>query len=241
MVHAIAAEVETSAGVQTLSVIPEPPGGVARERNGPAEGEHFSAIIGTQHANSNDLPAASEVTPTFASSGAARIMAARWPPTQSRRSPEMLFSPVRLCVMAAVVAVAAAAPGIPERARGAKRVVVAQVVHVQSVFATNEHGDQLIVSRARIQIEEALKGAPASYLNVEVEGGTVGDLTLQVSDMPRLETGDRAVFFLTPSDDGTTNRPHLRGLGILKLRSDNVVRGSSLSLDAIRGMVANAK
>lgn len=153
----------------------------------------------------------------------------------------MLFSPIRLCLMATVVAVAAAPPDIPERARGAKRVVVAQVVQVQSVFTTNEHGDQLIVSRARIQIEEALKGAPATYLNVEVEGGTIGDLTLQVSDMPRLETGDRAVFFLTPSDDGTFNRPHLRGLGILKLGADNVVRGSSLSLNAIRGMVANAK
>ena len=153
----------------------------------------------------------------------------------------MLFSPLVLCVMAAVVAVAAAPPDIPERARGAQRVVVAQVVHVQSAFVTNEHGDQLIVSRARIQIEETLKGASASYLNVEVEGGTIGDLTLQVSDMPRLETGDRAVLFLNQAPDGASNRPHLRGLGILKLGADNVVRGSSLSLHAIRGMVANAK
>ena len=152
----------------------------------------------------------------------------------------MLFLPLGVCLLAAVVG-AAAPPDIPERARGAQRVVVARVVDVQSVFATNEHGDQLIVTRARVQIEETLKGAPASYLPVEVEGGTVGDLTLQVSDMPRLETGDRAVFFLTQVDAKAPNRPHLRGLGILKLGSDNVVRGSSLSLDAIRGMVAHAK
>jgi hypothetical protein len=153
----------------------------------------------------------------------------------------MMFSPVAVCLLAALVGAAAALPDIPERARGAQRVVVAKVLDVQSVFATNEHGDQLIVSRARVEIEETLKGVPVSYLSVEVEGGTVGNLTLEVSDMPRLEAGDRAVFFLAQADPKAANRPHLRGLGILKLNSDDVVRGSSLSLSAIRGMVANAK
>ena len=61
-----------------------------------------------------------------------------------------------------------------------------------------------------------LKGAPAPLLRLSVEGGTVGDLTLKVSDMPAVHSGDRGVFFL--EDDGSgMHVPHDRGRGVLKL------------------------
>ena len=74
--------------------------------------------------------------------------------------------------------------------------VVAQVVDVQSRFATNRFGDQLIVSTVVLDVAETLKGQAARTLNVEIEGGTVGDLTLKVSDLPSFRPGDRAMFFL---------------------------------------------
>jgi hypothetical protein len=147
-------------------------------------------------------------------------------------------------VVAAVLSTAALSANsgppvdIPTRARGSERVVVATVVDVQASFERNAFGDQLIMSRALLQLEEILKGPAADRLEVEVEGGTIGDLTLRVSDMPSLRPGERAVFFLNrgPAD---TYVPHLRGLGVLKLDSGRV-RDSNLTLDNVRSAVRGA-
>ena len=130
---------------------------------------------------------------------------------------------------------------VAAHSRGAGKVVVARVATVHSTFATNRFGDQLIVSNAVLEVLETLKGNPQAVTTVTVEGGTVGDLTLRVSDMQELKEGDRAVFFL--DDDGTGHVPHGRGRGILKLDDGDKVQGSNLTLqqvkDAVRG--ANGK
>jgi hypothetical protein len=74
---------------------------------------------------------------------------------------------------------------------------------------------------------------------MELEGGTVGEVTLRVTDLEPLETGDCAVFFL---DRGQADLhvPHLRGQGILKLDDLNRVKGTSLTLDMIREMARTA-
>lgn len=128
---------------------------------------------------------------------------------------------------------------IPMRARGAGRIVVAQVSDVRAQFASNEFGDQLIVSTAVLEVAETLKGAPASVLEVEYEGGTVGDLTLKVSDLPTLEPGERAVFFLD-AGRGPGFVPHDRGRGILKLSPDDEVAETSMSLETVRQQVSDA-
>ena len=99
---------------------------------------------------------------------------------------------------------------VANNAKGAGRVVVARVAAVRAQFETNRFGDQLIVSHAVLEVLETLKGAPAASLNVAVEGGTVGDLTLKVSDLPSLAEGERAMFFLDAA--GTDHTPHGRGL-----------------------------
>jgi hypothetical protein len=130
---------------------------------------------------------------------------------------------------------------IPTRAKGADRVVVATIADVNASFATTEHGDQIIVSQVTLMIEDNLKGGSReAMLSVDVEGGTVGDLTLEVSDMPSVHQGERAVFFLRRSAEGK-HVPHLRGQGIIKLQSDDSVHGTSLTLDAIRSMVRGAQ
>ena len=147
-----------------------------------------------------------------------------------------------VCISASTVRAEVGPPtDVAAHSRGAGRVVVARVSTVHSSFATNRFGDQLIVSNAVLEVLETLKGNPQAVTTVTVEGGTVGDLTLKVSDMQELKEGDRAVFFLDA--DGLGNVPHGRGRGILKLDDDDRVEGSDITLDQVKTAVrgANAK
>jgi hypothetical protein len=128
---------------------------------------------------------------------------------------------------------------IPDRIRGAERVVVAEVAHVESRYQRTRFGDELIVSRVRLRPSETLKGTPAATLTLEVEGGSVDGVTLRVSDLEPLEVGERAVFFLARGQ-ADLHVPHLRGQGILKLDDMDRVRGTSLTLDMIRQMAQAA-
>jgi hypothetical protein len=128
---------------------------------------------------------------------------------------------------------------LAERARGAARVVVATVTETEAALEVNEHGDELIVTRARLRVEEALKGS-ADAAVITVEGGTLDGVTMRASTLPSLTRGERAVFFLEPGKRGEL-RPHLRGRGILKLDSHETVPGSSLTLSEIRKAVRAAK
>jgi hypothetical protein len=124
---------------------------------------------------------------------------------------------------------------IQERARGSDRIVVASISDVTASHETNEFGDKLIVSHAKLAVEETMKG-PSEPATVDVIGGTLDGYTLHVSSLPLVTRGDRAVFFLERGKNGKL-QPHLRGQGILKLDTSNNVRGSSLTLDDIRRMV----
>jgi hypothetical protein len=129
---------------------------------------------------------------------------------------------------------------LAERARGADRVVVGRVSSVAPGWQVNEFGDRLIVSVVRVVVNETLKGQAVPTLDVEVEGGTIGEVTLRVSDQTSFSPGERAVFYLKGTARGTFV-PHLRGQGLLKLDASNRVSGSSLTLEEIRRQVAAGK
>lgn len=131
-------------------------------------------------------------------------------------------------------------PDVGTRTRGAGRVVVGTVVNIQSHFDVNRFGDQLIVSDTEVRVDETLKGAPQSVVTVTLEGGTVGDLTLEVSDMPPMKKGDRAVMFLNQTPAGG-HLPWGRGNGVLKLDSTNHIEGTNLTLDDVKRMVGAAR
>lgn len=122
---------------------------------------------------------------------------------------------------------------LDQRAQGADRVLVGTVVDTQAAYRVNAHGDRLIVTRARLKVESHWKGGGASVVDVDIEGGTVEGVTLAVSDLPTLVRGERAIFFLRGRPDGAFE-PHLRGQGVLKLDTQNMVRGTRLSLDEAR-------
>jgi hypothetical protein len=130
-----------------------------------------------------------------------------------------------------------AAVPLPVRTRGAERVLVGRVTSVNGVWRENEFGDRLIVSVVRLAVEETLKGQHQQDVDVEVEGGTIGNLTLRVSDLATFQPGERAVFYLTRAPRGAFV-PYMRGQGLLKLDRANKVSGSAVTLDEIRRTAA---
>jgi hypothetical protein len=133
-------------------------------------------------------------------------------------------------------------PAVPlvERARGAEQIILGRVASVSPEWRVNDFGDRLIVSIVRVSVDETLKGFSQATVDVEVEGGTIGSLTLHVSDQQSFMRGDRAVFYLARSRRGTLV-PHLRGQGTLKLDQASRVPASTITLDEIRRAVAAAR
>ena len=117
--------------------------------------------------------------------------------------------------------------------------IVGHVSSVDPVWRTNDFGDRLITSIVHVAIEETLKGASQQSVDVEIEGGTIGSLTLRVSDLETFTPGERAVFYLEHSRRGTLV-PHLRGLGIQKVDQAGRIRGSTVTLDEVRREVRAA-
>ena len=101
---------------------------------------------------------------------------------------------VSLFVPSLVASIGGQPEDLAALAKGADRIVVGKVSEVHSAFGRNRHGDQVILSQVALEITETLKGTAATLLSVEIEGGTVGDLTLRVSDMPELTPGERGVL-----------------------------------------------
>ena len=126
------------------------------------------------------------------------------------------------------------------RLRGASRTVVGSVAQLEPRMVRTPRGDRMIVTRTWLRVEEALKGGGDSFLPVDVEGGTIGELSMRVSDMEPLRVGERAVVMVEPTPDGSW-RPHRRGLGLLRLTPDNRVRELGVSLAEIRRLAAEVK
>ena len=151
---------------------------------------------------------------------------------------------VSCCVLAGLTLLLGAASvtaeppaDIADRARGADRIVVAQVTGVTPSFETNEYGDRLIVSHVVLTVEETLKGNAASQASLDVQGGTLGGLTLDVSHEPKVSLGDRGVFFMKLKRNGRYG-PQMGDQGVLALDANNRVKGTTLDLDTVKQAVA---
>lgn len=103
---------------------------------------------------------------------------------------------------------------VSDRFAGAERVVVATVAATRAAYGTNAYGDKLILTTATLQVERTLRGPAQPRVELVVEGGTVGEITLDVSDMPRLRVGQRGTFAISKTERGRWV-PHGRGDGIV--------------------------
>ena len=155
-----------------------------------------------------------------------------------RALPIALFACV---VTAAVVGADTTVPtDLATRLRGASRTVVGSVTRTESRLVRTQRGDEIIVTRTWIRVEEALKGRVEPSVTVDVEGGTVNGISMRASDITPLAVGERAVLLLEPTAEGGW-RPHRRGLGLLRLTSDNQVRELGVSLGTVRRTAAEVK
>jgi hypothetical protein len=153
---------------------------------------------------------------------------------------------MKRCVFAAAVCFSATfawasdGPSIPVdvRAKGSQTVVVATVTAVHPRFGTNSFGDQVILSDLQMDVAETMKGQAGATLTVTVEGGQIGDLTLKVSDMPVMQPGERAIFFLERSAGNLVL--HGRGSGVLKVDRGDRIPDSNLTVDDVRRTVRAA-
>jgi len=106
-------------------------------------------------------------------------------------------------------------PAEPEfRFDGADRVVLGTVTQVSARLDENEWGDTLILSTVRVAVREHLRGGGGDSIEFELEGGTLGDTTLEVSDLPHLRPGDQGVFALRRHRRRAGWVPNLRGNGV---------------------------
>jgi hypothetical protein len=144
-----------------------------------------------------------------------------------------------LCLYTTALSAAIGPPvSVEARAKGSQVVVIAAVAEVRSRFGANAFGDQVILSDLQLNVAESLKGQASPTITVTVEGGKVGELALRVSDIPVMETGERAVFFLDRAPNG--HLLHERGLGVLKIDNSNRVRNTNLTVDDVRRSVRAA-
>lgn len=123
--------------------------------------------------------------------------------------------------------------GTEQTIAGAERVVVGRVVSVEPVFFQNEFGDQLIISRTTVAVDETLKGPASPTVEVMIEGGSVGEITFRVSDIQPIDPGERGVFMLRQHRSGLFV-PHQRGAGVLHVDPDGRIRDIGLTLGDVR-------
>src|SRR5512143_2552424 len=71
----------------------------------------------------------------------------------------------------------------------ATHILMGKIDRIESFFGVNERGDQIILSHVRVKALKWIKGDRSSSVEFIVEGGTVGDLSLRVSDIPEFENG----------------------------------------------------
>ncbi len=64
-----------------------------------------------------------------------------------------------------------------------------------------EGGDRHIESYVTFQIEDNVKGQAGASYTIRMLGGTVGDETMEVTDTPKFEVGDRDILFVEHNND----------------------------------------
>ncbi len=82
------------------------------------------------------------------------------------------------------------------KTRSATTIVQGQVLRVKS-FWNRAH--TLIYSTIKIRVDRTIKGRAPRHFSLTLPGGTVGSLSLKVSDQPEFRRGERVRLYLTKS------------------------------------------
>jgi len=86
-------------------------------------------------------------------------------------------------------------PTFEEMVDRADSVFVGKVVGSRADWRT-VGTDRLIFTRAEFETREVLKGRAGASVTLEFLGGAIGDVKLEVADVPRFSAGDRVLLFV---------------------------------------------
>lgn len=114
----------------------------------------------------------------------------------------MRLKPGLVLLMAAAAMVTPAAraltvipPTFEELVSTAEIVIDGEVTGVRAELSSYQ-GRPLVYTFVAIRVLDVLKGAPGGSIELRILGGTVGDVTLQVSGVPKFKVGERNLFFI---------------------------------------------
>ena len=148
-----------------------------------------------------------------------------------------------LLILAATMTVALAQSKTAEfnaALKQAKFALVGTITETHASKRRSSWGDDIIVTTAIIRTDETLRGAPPTWTALELEGGTLNGVTMEASETPLTRQGERAVFLVDQLPDGRFVA-HGRRLGILKLRTDDRVENSELTLNEVRALAREGR
>ena len=101
-----------------------------------------------------------------------------------------------LCFAQTVSTTTVLPPTFDELLAEAATIVRAEVVDVRSDWRDRRPGSGPIVTFVTVRVQQTLKGGSSTQMLLEFLGGTVGDSTLTVAEMPQFRVGDRDILFI---------------------------------------------
>jgi hypothetical protein len=120
------------------------------------------------------------------------------------------------------------APSFDDLVTRAQSIFVAQVIDRRAVWETTAQG-RSIITQVTFKVDDVWKGSVGPVTRLEFLGGTIDDVTLEVSGVPAFSVGQRDVLFVAP--DIKTISP-LVGMMYGRLR---IERDSMSGVDRVRG------
>ncbi len=85
-----------------------------------------------------------------------------------------------------------------ELVTGAETIFLGRFADGRSFWEETPSG-RLIVTRVVFAVERVYKGSPMIQTSLDLLGGTIGDITMRVEDVPTFHRGDRDVLFVRPT------------------------------------------
>lgn len=149
-----------------------------------------------------------------------------------RRTRALFCTLIALALVSPALATTVIAPRFETLVDYSDLIFTGQVLSQKSEWRNND-GQKSIVTLITFGVQQVHKGRAASTITLQFLGGSVGDVTLDVAEMPRFKNGERVILFV--AHNGTTASP-LVGFfhGKFSLRKDASGRDEVLQHDGDR-------
>jgi len=106
-----------------------------------------------------------------------------------------LFCTLLVAAALPAFATTVVAPRFEALVDGAELIFTGQALTQRSEWR-NQNGQRVIVTLVTFGVEQIYKGRASHTVTLQFLGGTVGDVTLEVAEVPRFKNGERAVLFV---------------------------------------------